>query len=432
MTGECIVAQLKNLQPIEGADRILQAIIYGETVIISKDHEEGELGLLFDMETELSLEYCYQNNLFRHSELNKDKTKEGYIGDNCRVRPIRLKGVQCSGFWMPLSSLDYIEEDFSLKEGDQFSHISGNHICKKYKIPAPTQGFGNKKSKEGRVSMKDLVPTFKEHFSTDHWERNKHRVSNHDFVIITEKLHGTSFRCGNLPTITKRGKILNWILKLFKVKPQKEYKFVVGSRRTVKSIDNNKRKEATHYYDSDLWTDICSKHFDGKLEKGETIYGEIVGYTPQGKPIMGTHSNEKLKSFLSKKEYKAFIEKYGEQTIFNYSCYPNEGIMDIGTGFKYGPCSLPVYVKQNKVFVYRITITNEDGETIDLSWEQVKQRCEKFGVNHVPELYSGMYYSGNLFSSLYIGRPLDEIVKILTNKPSENFPEHINEGVCIR
>lgn len=419
-TGSAIITTLKDLEPIEGADRIVQSKIYGETVIVSKDHEEGELGILFDIETELSHDFCYFNNLYRHSHLNENKTKSGYIEDNRRVKPIRLKGVQCSGFWMPIKSLEFTKSDFwELKEGTQLTEINDFKICEKY-VPKSnqTQGSG-KKQKEGRTSMRDLVPTFKEHFDTDHWARNKHKVTDGDVVIITEKLHGTSFRCGRL--ITKEAYvwweyIIYFLYQVFAKRLPKFkkrfhngiYKFVVGSRRTVKSIDGNEREEAKHYYDADLWTEICSSHFKGKLNKGETIYGEIVGYTPQASPIMGTHSNSKLKKFMSSKEYKKFIKDYGEETRFTYGTdrMSNNNL--------------------NKVYVYRITRTNDDGETIDLSWAQVKQRCEVLGVPHVPELKT------YLVEDPTDHKIIDQEVDVFTNLPSDNFPNHIKEGVCIR
>src|SRR5690554_2217024 len=97
MTGEAIICRLENIEPIEGADRIVQCTIFGETVIVPKDCKEGQLGLLFDIETQLSHEYCHHNNLYRDNNLNADSSKTGYIEKNRRVRPIRLKGVRTSG-----------------------------------------------------------------------------------------------------------------------------------------------------------------------------------------------------------------------------------------------------------------------------------------------------------------------------------------------
>lgn len=419
MTGQAIICKLPELQPIEGADRIKQATIFGETIIVSVDHQEGELGLLFDCETQLSHEFASNNNLYRHPELNVDKTKTGYFDDNRRVRPIRLKGVKVSAFWMPMSSVSFIVGAGGVIPfegeivGTQLDEINGVNICEKFVTTQTKQAQGRRK--EGRVSKKDLVPTFKEHFDTDHWERGKHLVQEGDLVTITEKLHGTSFRCGNLETIQPR----TWLQRLLRLPQVKDYKFVVGSRRTIKSIEGEE-VNTNSFYDQDLWTEICEREFKGKLEEGETIYGEIVGYQPNSQPIMGTHNNSKLKKFMSKEEYSEFIKKYGETTVFSYGCTQPE--FD-GSGYR-------SYGKGNKVFIYRITRTLPNGESIDLTWDQVKMRSEQLGVSHVPELMIGIETKDS--SGKWEIGELYDLVNQLLNEDSQHFPMHLKEGICIR
>ena len=436
MTGQAIVCKLKDLQEIPGADKIQQATIYGETVIISKDYKEGELGILFDCETQVSHEYAHHNNLYRHTHLNVDAEKSGYLEDNRRIRPIRLKGVQCSAMWMPIESLvftgisaDRIGKDHQyVTEGFQFTEINGVEICKKYVKPAPTQGSGKDALRGRYLSKASYVPTFKEHYDTDQWARNTHCVKEGDLVIITEKLHGTSGRCGYLPVNLQFGWFKRFLSRFVDLQ-KTQYNFMVGSRRVVKSIGGKEAEKKAHYYETDLWTKVASAHFEGKLEKGETVYFEIVGYTPDGQPIMGTHSNNKLKNFMSKEEYKEFINKYGEETIFSYGC-PNPMELkkwrttEDGTTIQEG---------WNKVFIYRITTTNEDGETIDLSWSQVKRRSEKLGVAHVPELWRGIYeHNPKADPPDKNDRYLNHIVENFTNDDSKEFPMHLREGVCIR
>ena len=91
MTGEGIVCILPEHVPIEGADRIVQCSIMGETIITQKDNKPGTLGILFDCETQLSEDFCFQNSLYSDSEKNSDKTVKGYFSKQRRVRPIKLK-----------------------------------------------------------------------------------------------------------------------------------------------------------------------------------------------------------------------------------------------------------------------------------------------------------------------------------------------------
>lgn len=203
MTGKALICKLKNIQPIEGADRIVQANLFGETVIVSKDYKEDDIGLLFDCETQLSPEFCYNNNLYRHSDLNKDKSKTGYIEDNRRIRPIRLKGVRCSGLWMPIESLGNVSDKADIKidqigsEIDSFGNIP---ICQKYITQKTRQGRQNK---EGKARV-NLCPTFKEHIDTDQLMRNLQNIHEGDLVIVSEKVHGTSLQGGQFASITQK------------------------------------------------------------------------------------------------------------------------------------------------------------------------------------------------------------------------------------
>jgi len=427
MTGEFIVSKLKNISSIEGADNINQANMFGETVIIPKAYKEGNLGILFDCESALSHEYAHYNNLYRDKTLNSNPDVTGFFEPSRRVRPIKLKGVKCSAMWMPLESIKNIPElnntDLSgLTEGIQSNVVGGVEICSKYVVKTDK----TPSSKQGGKVKANLVPTFKEHMDTDQFMRNTNKVQPGSYVVVTEKLHGTSGRCGYLPVIKydtsfkSRVSALLYGLSPFNKENLKyeQYDFVVGSRRVLKTIGNEKKKyknnsQGTAYYEGenvDLWTKVSKELFEGKLEKGETVYFEIVGYTPEGTLIMGSASNKKLEKFLDKKKYKEFITKYGPTTEFTYGCKPGE----------------------YKVFVYRITMTNEDGVSYDLTWEQVKNRCEQLGVNHVNELF--IYHMKNT-QYLDINAEVEWLtgmIETYAGASSEMFPEQVREGVVVR
>src|SRR6185503_2819364 len=57
--------------------------------------------------------------------------------------------------------------------------------------------------------------------------------------------------------------------------------------------------------------------------------------------------------------------------------------------FDYGCDPAGVLHPQNKVFVYRITMTSPDGHVTELQWNQVKERSIQLGVEHVPEIFYG-------------------------------------------
>ena len=98
------------------------------------------------------------------------------------------------------------------------------------------------------------------------------------------------------------------------------------------------------------WHDVISP----KLEKGETIYGEIVGWVDNSTTIMGQCKNKKID--------KDFVKKYGDITTFSYGC--NQG--------------------ENDFYIYRMTMTNEDGFVVEYPTWYAKLRAEQMGMKFVP------------------------------------------------
>ena len=98
---------------------------------------------------------------------------------------------------------------------------------------------------------------------------------------------------------------------------------------------------------------------------------------------------------------KEFIKEYGDKTRFSYGCEP---------GF-------------NSIYVYRMTMTNEDGYVVAYPWELVKARCEEMGVDHVPELEKFIYKNEN-----DLLKRVDKYLDI-TDPIGKT---HIAEGVVVR
>ena len=391
MKGHALVAKIKDAVKIPGADKIVQYNLFGETIITTKDYPEGTLGLLMDLECQLGEEFCHHNNLYRHSTLNKDTTKSGYFEDNRRVRAIRLKGIKVTGFWLPLSSLSFISSSFPT-EGTELDSWKNIEICRKYLNPNTLkQSVGNKQGKAREV----IVNSFREHSDTDQLCRNLDKIKEGNLVIVTEKIHGTSGRCGNLPIKRKKKFWQFW-------KKKNYYGFVTGSRRTVKYVEGENINQKSSFYDTDIWT-LASERFKGKLRKGETVYFEIVGFLPSGKPIMYGRNNSVLKPFMSKDEYTDFVEEFGQETHFTYNCSPGEF----------------------EVYIYRITLSNEDGFSLDYSWEYLKTRCEEMGVKHVPQIDRFILEEFELTQ-------LENISRQYIQMKSKEFPFHIKEGICWR
>lgn len=386
------ILRIKNVRPHSNADKVLLATCQGNQVVVGLDTKEGDLGIYFPTDGRLSHEFVYNNNLYRKAELNKNvDAPTGMFDDNRRVRTQKFRGEVSDGFWVPISSLSFIKGYDKLEEHISLTEFSGVPICEKYMTPLTRQagslGKSNKKSSKSSIM-------FKEHFDTDQLGKNLHKIPNDTKLIITEKVHGTSGRVGHV-LLERNLSRFERVLSFFGVSIQKTYwGYLNGSRRVV--LGESKSKDSKPFHDNTI-RDYALSKFEGNLRKGETVYFEIVGFEPMGKPIMSGVNTKALKD-------KAFTEQYGEQMTFSYGC-PNS------------TC---------RIYVYRITLTNEDGHTLDYNWEDVKKRCDEIGIAYVPELLQ--FTPPKLDQDSYILGTCEGLAK----GPSTLDESHIKEGICLR
>jgi hypothetical protein len=129
---KAIIAKIDRVTPIPNADRIHLATVLGESVIVSKEWEIGKVGVLFVAGTQLSETFAANNNLFRDSEKNLDKSKKGFFEDNRRVRAQPMLGVKSEAFFADLNSLTFAGDVSTLNIGDSFEEFNGVKICNKF------------------------------------------------------------------------------------------------------------------------------------------------------------------------------------------------------------------------------------------------------------------------------------------------------------
>jgi hypothetical protein len=193
-------------------------------------------------------------------------------------------------------------------------------------------------------------------------------------------MHGTSQRTAHLPVF--KGYKRTILDKLFRREgtPVYDWGYVSGTRRTVlENYDGG-------YYGSNEFREAHSKFFEGKLWKGEEVYYEVVGFTHTRAPIMASCDNKKLND-------KEFIKQYGNETVFSYGCEPN-GLAD-GELLKLeqntkDPTTARIILKpQSDIYVYRMTMTNEDGDVVEYTPNFMRYRCEQIGVKTVPVMWQG-------------------------------------------
>lgn len=351
---EAYITTLKNVRKHSNADRLQVAECFGNQVVVDLSYKEGDIGIYFPTDGKLGKEFAEANNLLRKKDENGNNIG-GYLDpDKRNIKAIKLRGEKSDGLFLPLSSLATFCNINELNVGDRITTLNGALICEKY-IPRTNKrkvnNNGNKKTKK----KKDVeYPLFKEHIDTEQLDYNLGEFKKGDLCYITLKMHGTSQRTANIPKQNNK----NWITK-FKDKYLKtKYDVVTGTRRVV--IDNFDKDSG--FYGNDKFREHYHNWFKDKLQKGEEVFYEVVGYVNETTPIMPDGDNKKVQD-------KEFVKKYGDKTRFSYGC--SEGM--------------------NNIYVYRMTMTNEDGYVVEYPWELVKTRCEEMGVNYVPELDKFFY-----------------------------------------
>lgn len=415
------VTQLKNLRKHPNADRLQLGECFGNTVCVSLEYVDGQVGIYFPTDGQLSVEYAEHNNLLRKKDENGNNVG-GYMDPNKRnVTSIRLRGEKSDGLFMPLSSLDYCYPDIKggaasmLNVGDTIDVVNGHDVCTKY-IPVRKTGSGN--TSEGNRTRKKKVPVaplFAEHADTEQLAYNLDAFKPGDEVEITLKMHGTSQRTGYLPVFKGEKKTL--FQKLFRKSgtPIYDWGYVSGTRRVVlDDFDGG-------FYGSNEFREQHSKVFENKLHKGETVYYEVVGFTTAGQPIMSDASNKKLND-------KEFVKQYGETTRFSYGCAPDGYVMMWGEDNE-GTFSMPVEKPQSDIYVYRMTMTNEDGDVVEYTPDFMRYRCEQMGVKCV-QVFEKFIIPDNLEVSP--GEYVKDIAEKYYDGPDPIGKTHVREGVVCR
>jgi hypothetical protein len=368
MNHSAVVTRIRT-RPHPNADRLKLGVCLGYQVVVGLDTQDGDLGLYFNNDLQLSKEFAEANNL-----IAKPDGSGGYFSEKRRVRMQRFRGERSDGFWIPLSSLEHFGDTSRLKEGDELVVFNGVKICSKYFTEGTALARKGRKAR-GETRM------FRKHFDTDQLQRNVHEIKPGDRVITTLKMHGTSGRVGHVLDEVK----LPWWKRPFF--PKVAWKYLVGTRNVIlgEPTSSGVRKFPYRYK--------AAQQFVGRLHKGETVYFEIVGYESPGKPIMPAQS---VKEKWIKRNYPGpVVYHYGEA----------DG--------------------DSQVYVYRITQSNEDGYTVELPWEQVKKRCVEMGALHVMEAEPPFHYCGD-------SDRLVKWAKEFCEGKDPIGKDHPREGICLR
>lgn len=423
------IVKIEKLREHPNADKLQIATFFGNDTCIGLDAKIGDIGVYFPCDLQLSVEFCLENHLLR--KLPDGTPDTGYMDpDKRNVKAIKLRGEKSDGIYLPISCFDYTGAT-GLKVGDTITVLNGHDICNKY-IPKHNPS----KVREGNRTRKKrapIAPLFAEHADTEQLAYNLGVFKPGDEIEITLKMHGTSQRTGYLPVIhhyvgpggafdilNRKGifrfikpnkKMVEWAENA--ISPVYEYDYITGTRRTV--IENYDGG----FYGSNEFREQHAETFRGKLWKGESVYYEVVGFTHVGAPIMATCSNKKMND-------KEFIKQYGETTTFDYGCSATGWYTYEDGSHEERPIS--------DIYVYRMTITNEDGNVVEYTPDFMRYRCEQMGVKCVPVFWKGIVTGGFDHDGVAYGAG-DEakgIAERFYDGPDPIGKTHIREGVVVR
>ena len=402
------IVKVKELRAHPNADKLYIATFFGNDTCVSIDTQVGDIGVYFPCDLQLSLEFCIANHLCR--KLPDGTADTGYMEvDKRNITAIRLRGERSDGLYLPIKCFDYCYNDDAsayLKVGDIINEVNGHPICNKYIPRTNKQNKTNSPNVSKTRKHKDpIAPLFKEHIDTAQLAYNLNAFKPGDLIEITRKLHGTSARIGYLPVLKGYKRTLWDKITHKDGKPIYEYDYINGTRRTIICDWDG------GFYGSNEFRKHALEAIKGKLHQGEEIFMELVGFTDDGVPIMGSVSNKKTND-------KAFIKQYGDMTTFSYGCDP--------TG---------VTAPKNDFYVYRMTLTTPDGYTVEYSPEYTRYRCEQMGVKFVPIEWRGYipeHPASENDDTISAGEWIMNKAEQYYDGPEPIDPRHVREGVVVR
>lgn len=421
------VVKVDTIRKHENADKLQIATFFGNDTVVDLSVKAGDIGVYFPVDLQLSEEYCEMNNLVRKKDENGNNVGGFLDPDKRNIKAIKLRGEKSDGLFMPIKSLDYCFAEFEnnpdveiteFNVGEHITVVNGHEICKKYIPKRQSRTGGYSAGNRTRKTKVPYSPLFAEHADTEQLAYNLGGFKSGDEIEITLKMHGTSQRTGYLPVLQPVKKTF-W-QKLFRKEPDPvyAYDYVTGTRRVVlENFDGD-----TSFYGSNEFREAHHNLFVGKLNKGETVYYEVVGFTHTGAPIMATGNNAKLD--------KDFIAQYGKETVFSYGCDPR------GYTERYGEDADGKFAVRNTcpvsdVYVYRMTMTNEDGFVVEYTPDFMRYRCEQLGVKTVPVFWRGTIPSeGHDYPSA--GDWIKSKAEAYYDGPDPVGGTHVREGVVVR
>ncbi len=243
------VCKVNNIYKHPNADNLSIAEIKGWNCIVGLDqYKIGDLVV-----------YCPPDSIIPSNLIEKYNLE--YLKKNGKVGTIKLRGYLSQGLILDLP-------DGKWKEGDNVADVMG---ITKWQPPEPPAMQGTK-----QVPKKKINPLFDKYTDIENIKNYDNIFGENDYVVITEKIHGSNARYGNLEILIDKKQPFFYKLRLWfkKYILKQTHEFVIGSHNV--QITGNVNRH--NYYEKDIWNKIAKKYdLENIIPKDYIIYGEIYG-----------------------------------------------------------------------------------------------------------------------------------------------------------
>lgn len=261
------VVQVGKIEAHPNADRLEIAAVKGwQSVVQRGKHYEGQLVVFFPVDSVLP------------PEIDK-KIFPGEAGSPLkagRVRTVKLRKAISQGIVATF-------EDLGVNPAPEGTDLTEFLGVKKYDPdPDVPAGYGQRQP----AAKKDCNPNFQKYTDIENIKNYVNVFSPGECVVVTEKIHGSNFRAGYVPTAPKT--LWGKLKRFLRLAPQHE--FVFGSRK--EQLKNSMLLDYTNT--GNAFADVTSDNgLKDKLRPGEVIYGEVYGWKIQKNYSYGCRPGER-------------------------------------------------------------------------------------------------------------------------------------------
>jgi RNA ligase (TIGR02306 family) len=240
--------EVVRIGPIEkhpDADTLSLTTVKGWTCVIKTGQfTEGALAMYVPIDSVLPESIVDNHNL-------------EYLRNGARVKTVKLRGIISQGLLLALPPGKFSEgADVAAKFG-----------ITKWEPPAPEYQAKN----QPQATKMRPNPHFTRYSDPENIKNYLDIFQDGEEVVITEKIHGTNARFGNVKRVWGAG-LWARIKRFFLGRFAKPYEFAVGSRNVHLVGDN------PQFYEGNVYHQIAKRYdLANLIPPGVTLYGEIYG-----------------------------------------------------------------------------------------------------------------------------------------------------------